>query len=337
MRDLRSYEPDIQPAEFRLADNTNAFGAAPSALEVIRRIQQADVVRYPTSYSAALRDAIGDYVGVSSEEIIVGCGSDDVLDCAFRTFAEPGERLALMDPTFVMARVFALTNGLTPVSVALLPDHDVDGHGMLATGARIAYLCSPNNPTGNRLSVVEVERVLTDFPGLVIADEAYAEYSGESLCQRAPVHGRLLVLRTFSKAFGLAGLRVGYGVGAAALIAELEKVRGPYKVSSLGEQAALMALRHDIPWMRETVAQTLTLRDRFVTALGDAGFAPFLSDANFVLLAVDNGPTTAQRLQASGVAVRPFVGLTGIGDAVRVTIGPWAAMERVIEALGRGP
>jgi histidinol-phosphate aminotransferase len=232
-----------------------------------------------------------------------------------------------------MARVFAVTNGLRVIPVPLAPDGDLDADAVVDSGASVAYLCSPNNPTGNRLSRAAVDGVLARFPGLVMIDEAYAEFAGESRAADAPHHGRLLVLRTFSKAFGLAGLRVGYGVAAGHIILELEKVRGPYNVTSLGERAALAALQFDQPWVRATVAQTLSVRDRFVDALRAAGFAPRPSAANFVLVPVGDARAQASKLQARGIGIRPFSGLSGIGDALRITVGPWDVMDEVLAAL----
>src|SRR5690606_15838606 len=123
-------------------------------------------------------------------------------------------------------------------------------------------LCSPNNPTGVSLARGEVERVVRHAPGLVILDEAYAEFSGGSFMDLVPVSDRVLVTRTMSKAFGLAGLRVGYAAGSAGLIAEVQKSRGPYKVNALAERAALAALREDLEWVRERAREAISVRER---------------------------------------------------------------------------
>lgn len=329
LESVRAYALDDPDAPIALADNTNALGAPPAALAAARAVSQRSVVRYPTTYSRPLRDAIAEYVGVQPDEVIVGCGSDDILDCAFRALAGPGDTVAHVSPTFVMARAFALTNGLQPLAVPLTPSFDADADALLAVEAGLTYLCSPNNPTGGLHGPSAVERVLDAAPGVVLLDEAYAEYAGRSRAGQAPAHGRLLVLRTFSKAFGLAGLRVGYGVGAATMIRQLEKVRGPYKVTSVGEAAALAALTNDLPWMRGVVAETVSTRDAFLTILRGAGRSPLPSDANFVLVPVADAAGAATALLARGIQVRPFPTLPGIGDALRITIGPPDVMRHV--------
>ncbi|HEX7123858.1 MAG TPA: histidinol-phosphate transaminase [Gemmatimonadaceae bacterium] len=331
---LSPYNVDGPRCEIDLSANTNAFGVAAPVAELVTRATIDQLVGYPSSYSSELREAIAGYVGVAPDEVIVGCGSDDVLDCAFRAFAEPGGCAATIHPTFVMAPIFARTNALEVTRVPLRDDLDADADALLATGASVTYLCSPNNPTGNLLAPPTVERVITASRGVVLVDEAYAEYAGVNLAATAPARDNVLALRTFSKAFGLAGLRVGYGTGAARLIRELEKVRGPYKVTSLGERAALAALGPSaLDWMRDVVARTVDLRERFIAALRQAGFHPVPSAANFVLVPVPDAARAAATLRAQGIGVRAFPALTGIGDALRITIGPWPVLQRVVHAL----
>ena len=332
-RDLRAYDVDPTPCAIELADNTSQFGVPPSALRVMSEGVGDRLARYPTTYSRALREGIATYIGVAPEEIMVGCGSDEVMGCAFRALADPGSRVAYMDPTFVMARVFAQTNSLQPVPIPLADSLDADAEALVAAGAPITYVCSPNNPTGIVMARAVLERVLRDAPGVVFVDEAYAEFAGSNLAREAPAHGQSLVFRTFSKAFGLAGMRVGFAVGARTLIAELEKARGPYSVTSLGEQAALAALTHDIEWVQSGVKRVNAVRDRFAAALRLDGFAPLASAANFLLVPVGDSRVVMQRLRERGILVRHFADLPKIGDALRITIGEWPAMEQVLRAL----
>jgi histidinol-phosphate/aromatic aminotransferase/cobyric acid decarboxylase-like protein len=204
---------------------------------------------------------------------------------------------------------------------------------MLDSGARIMYLCSPNNPTGTLASRAAIDRVLERATGLVIVDEAYAEFSGVSLAAEAAGHGRLLVVRTLSKAFGLAGMRVGYGIGTPELVRELTKARGPYSVTSAGEAAAVAALTHDLGWMRTHAAEAVANRDRFITALATRGLVALPSAANFVLVPTPRAGDIALALRRRGIAVRAFADLPVVGDAMRMTVGPWTTMERVLKAL----
>lgn len=332
-RDIRAYDVEPSACEIELADNTSPFGAPPAALRVLSGAVGDRLARYPSTYSRELRAAIAEYVGVAPDEIMVGCGSDDVMSCAFRALGNPGDRVAYMDPTFVMARVFAAVNSLTPVPVPLTAGFDADADALVAARAPITYVCTPNNPTGLPIARAALEQVLSEAAGLVFIDEAYAEFAGTNLAGAAPAHGMTLVLRTFSKAFGLAGLRVGFAVGARPLIAELEKARGPFGLTALSEQAALAAITEDLAWVRSGVARIVESRERFIGALRGAGLAPIDSAANFVLIPVRDARAAMVALRERGILVRHFVALPGIGDALRVSLADWPVMARVLEAL----
>jgi histidinol-phosphate aminotransferase len=271
-------------------------------------------------------------VGVSPDEVVTGCGSDDVLDSALRAFGTPGARVAFPAPTFVMTPHFAIGNALEPVPVPPRPDGMPDLDALLEARADLVYLCSPNNPTGATLPEGALERVLAGTRGLVILDEAYAEFADASRAADAPALGRVLVSRTFSKAHGLAGLRVGYGVAARPVVEAIEKARGPYKVSGPGEAAALAALT-DEAWLRATVAEAVTCRERFAAALRDVGFAPLPSAANFLLVPVADAMAADRALRSRGIVVRAFMALPGVGDALRITVAPWPVLETVLAAL----
>jgi histidinol-phosphate aminotransferase len=316
-----------------LSDNTNLWGAPPSALRALAKFAQENVSRYPIAYEPRLAAAIADYVGVVPEMVACGCGSDDVLDSAIRAFAEPGEVLCSADPSFSMIPIFARTNGLSPVSIPLTRSLDVDIDGMLETGARITYLCSPNNPTGRSLSRSTVERIVENARGIVIIDQAYVEFGGESYIDLVSSGRPVLITRTMSKAFGLAGLRVGYGIGSPELIAEVLKARGPYKVNVLGECAAISALEGDRAWVTDRVSDVVANRIRFRAELSKRGIASLESTANFVLVPVENCAALSRNLESGGVRVRALPGLAGIGDAVRIAIGPWPMMQRCLDAL----
>jgi histidinol-phosphate aminotransferase len=332
-RDIALYSPPRGRVGIDLSDNTNLWGAPPAALRALTTVGQDEVTRYPVAFEPALSAALGEYVGVSPDMIACGCGSDDVLDSAIRAFAEPGEVLCTPDPSFGMIPVFARTNGLSPVSVPVTPSLEVDVDAMLGTDARIIYLCSPNNPTGGAIPRRIVERIVEGARGLVIIDQAYVEFGGDSCVDLASSGRPVLVTRTMSKAFGLAGLRVGYGIGSPELITEVLKARGPYKVSALAERAAIAALGIDRAWVADRANEVIANRARFRAELGKSGIASLESSANFVLVPVADCIATAARLERAGIRVRALQGLTVIGDAIRVAIGPWDMMQKCIDAL----
>jgi len=330
---LSLYDPRRAPCAIDLSDNTNRWGASPAALRVLHELEPDTVTRYPSVYTPALKSALAGYAGVRAEEVVAGCGSDDILDSAIRAFAEPGERIAFPDPTFQMLPIFARMNGLIAVPVPMPSPGVLDVDALLATRARVICVCSPNNPTGASFAADQIERLVARASGIVIVDEAYAEFSGAAWISRAPSLSRLIVARTMSKAFGLAGLRVGYATGAAPLILAIEKARGPYMVSAVAERAAIAALRDDGDWMRANVREVEVNRARFTDALCSMGMHPFDSTANFVFVPVHDAIGVAARMREAGVAVRPFPALNGIGDGVRITIGPWPMMTSALAAL----
>jgi histidinol-phosphate aminotransferase len=333
-RDIPLYSSPKERSAIDLSDNTNLWGAPPSALRTLRATAEESVTRYPTAFEPSLREALATYAGVSSDMIVAGCGSDDVLDSAIRAFGEPGEALCLPSPSFSMIPVFARTNGLVPVEVPLTARLDADAAAMLETGARITYLCSPNNPTGEAFSRETVERIVKAAKGLVIIDQAYFEFGGDSFTDLVSQGRPVLVTRTLSKAFGLAGLRVGYGIGSPELVGEIMKARGPYKVNALAERAAIAALENDRRWVADRIADVVANRARFRQELALRGITSLPSAANFVLLPVRDCAATARQLQRLGIGVRALPSLPGIGDTVRIGIGPWDLMQRCLDALG---
>lgn len=340
--DLKVYSPGVTlPCAIDLSDNTNRWGIAPAAAEILRAFDPVDLTRYPTAYADELKQAIAERVGVDAGMIVTGTGSDGVLEPAIRAFSRPGDRMVVADPTFVMAAVFGRMNGLAPVHVPLLESYDADGDGMLAAGGRITYLCSPNNPTGSSFSREVVAAIVADAPGLVIIDEAYAEFAGASALDLALTSDRVLLIRTFSKAFGLAGLRVGYGIGSPGVVAAVEKARGPYTVSAVAERAAIAAARDRSGWMESRVADAVASRALLRDALVALGLEPAPSAANFVFVPIRSAVAIADRLAGEGIRVRAFSGVPQVsealrdsgGEALRITVAPSEMLERALAAL----
>jgi histidinol-phosphate aminotransferase len=327
-----AYRAERPAVSIDLCDSTNQWGIAPSAVAALRDWSVRDVREYPPE-SLRLNAAVASYVGVTPDTVITGCGSDNLLDAAIRGLAPPGARVAHPAPTFAMIPILARANGLTPIGVPTTADGDVDADAMLATGAEIMYLCTPNNPTGVPHSRAAVERVIAHAPGVVILDEAYAEYADHDYTATIPSFPHVFSTRTLSKSFGLAGLRVGFGVGSPALINEVLKSRGPYKVNAFAERAATAALTHDREWMRQIAAETRLVRARFTDELRAIGLAPMPSQANFVCVQVRDARGIVERLYARDIAIRGFAGLPVVGDVLRIGLAPWPVLERVRDAL----
>jgi histidinol-phosphate/aromatic aminotransferase/cobyric acid decarboxylase-like protein len=355
---LEPYAPDRRPAEVDLSDNTSRWGAHPAALEAVRGADPEELLRYPPVYADRLKAAVARRFDVPPEAIATGCGSDDLLDSTFRAAGEPGDGVAYVPPTFSMVEIFARMNGLvacpvgggaapgeagTPPGLGPLPDPEalVDaarGDGP-SGGGGLVYICRPNNPTGELQPRRWVEAVIAESEArgdqgpVVLIDEAYVDYAPDDFMAAALASRRTVVVRTLSKIYGLAGLRVGFAVGAPEVIREIEKSRGPYKVNRLAEAAAVAALDDADGWIPGVRSATLEGRARLAFELAALGYEPLPSSANFVLVPVDDAVFVTASLRLTGVAVRPFPALPGIGDAVRVSVGPPAELDRFLSAL----
>lgn len=325
--------PDIT---LDLRDNVNLWGAPPAALAALNAAPATMLTEYPRVSAHALTSALAAQLGVDTAQIVAGCGSDDVIDACLRAVAVRGGRVAHADPSFSMVPTFARLNQLTPIGVPLRADGVMDVDGLLATGAELIYVCSPNNPTGTVTPRAELLRLFDAAPGIVLLDEAYGEFTeAHDLRRDAAQRENVLVTRTFSKAWGLAGLRVGYGVGGRALVAAVTKARGPYKVNAAAELAAAAALTQDGAWMARVAADARAQRNRLATALqGRRGVTVWASEGNFVFASVVEPATAiADRFRRLGIGVRAFSGLRDIGEALRIGAAPAAEMDRVISAL----
>jgi histidinol-phosphate aminotransferase len=288
-------------------------------------------------YGSDLKEALSAKFGVPTGNLATGCGSDDLMDSIFRASTLPPGRMSFPSPSFSMVPVFAVMNGLEPSPVPWTKA-ETDPARLLLDEPDLVYLCRPNNPTGLSLGRDWVLALLalggSDGP-LVILDEAYADFGDDSFLADAPSTDRLLVLRTFSKLYGLAGLRVGYAIGPETLIQEAEKSRGPYKVGYVAERAAVAAIEDESGWAEGKRKKVRENRKRLIQELRHRGLQPLPSEGNFVLIPVEPASAVGvnQALRERGVAGRPFPNLPEIGDALRVTVGPWDLMERFLEAL----
>jgi histidinol-phosphate aminotransferase len=346
IRTLPLYSADAGACPVDLSDNTNLWGAPPAARRALSDGAPAPSA-YPTLYSAPLKGAILRYVGLERAAgigVVAGCGSDDVLDSLMRAFSRTGARIAYPSPTFSMIPVLARLNGIEPVPVPLTATFDADVERIVDARAAITYLCTPNNPTATGLSRAAVEHVAAHAQGIVVIDEAYAEFAPEVFMDLVTRHERVLVARTFSKAFGLAGLRVGYGVASEELVGLVERARGPYKVNSFAERAVVAVLGEGddaLGWVRDRAVEAVEVRTWLAGELRRRGFAPLPSVANFLCVPTARAQLLATRLRERGVLVRvvsamprevPAFDAEG-GLALRIGVGPWDLMRQFLDAL----
>jgi len=309
----------------KLASNENPYGPAPAAIEAIRK-SAGEVHRYPNGDCTALKETLAARHGVSPANILPGNGSNEVLELIIRTFAGKDDEVVYAARGFI---VYALATAAAGANGIAVPEkdgvtHDLDGM-LAAVGNRTKLVCiaNPNNPTGSLLGQNDIQRFLDDLPRdvVVILDEAYFEYvqdlAGDSIGRLA--HPGLITCRTFSKAYGLAGLRIGYAVGDTELLGLVNRFREPFNVSLLAQQAALAALG-DTAWLTKTVAESLNERARLESFLDERGLLGAPSHGNFVLLKHAEAGRIAAALEDRGVIPRPLAPY-GMPDWLRISVG----------------
>lgn len=329
---MRAYEEEPQGG-LNLMGNTNLFGANPALERGLAKIRPHMLTEYPSLTSVGLRQAAAARLGVHESQIVTGNGSNELIDIALRTFVEPGDSVAFHSPTFSMIPTFVRANHGCPVAVPLTDGWQLDVDGLLAARAKVTIVVRPNNPTGNAFPRRDVERVLREAEGVVIVDEAYGEFlEDKSFVEEARAEDeRLVVLRTLSKAHGIAGLRVGFAVAGRALSEQMAKVRGPFKLNAVSETVGALALADD-RFVQETVQGVRSERPNLKRMLEERGFFVYPSDANFVLTRPPvDAHALARALAQQGVWVREFGG--ELAPFLRITVGPPTATIKLQRAL----
>jgi histidinol-phosphate aminotransferase len=324
----------------KLASNENPLGPAPKALEAIRA-RLGELHLYPDGDCFYLKNGLAKKLGVAPEEIIFGNGSNEIIELAARTFMRAGDEAVMARQAFIVYKLIVQAVGGVAKEIPLRDfTHNLDAIAdAVSANTRIVFLANPNNPTGTIFRRSEWERFLDRLPEevLVIADEAYFEYVRDpeypnSLRYRD--RGKtILTLRTFSKLYGLAALRIGYGVASKDVIALMQRVRQPFNVNAVAQWGALAALG-DEQHVRKSLEANCQGMEYLNAELDKLGLSYVPSHANFILLRVGNGNEVFQRLLTQGVIVRP-VGAYEFPEYVRVTVGTMDENRRFIEALGR--
>jgi histidinol-phosphate aminotransferase len=319
----------------KLASNENPWGPSPKALQVLEQAS-ASLHRYPDGGAHGLRQALAKKWQVPHDQILVGNGSDEIISLLIKTFLAPGDEAVMADLTFVMYRLSVLGGHGVPIEVPLKNwTHDLSAMVEAVTDrTRLLFICNPNNPTGTMLSAAEIESALAKIPEhvVVVFDEAYYEYVRDAEYPdslRYVRDGRpVVVLRTFSKIYGLAGLRVGYGMTTSEIASYVNRVRPPFNVNSLAQEAAQAALLDDehVAKSRAMNEAEMTFLEKGLTAMG---FKTIPTQANFIYFDVGmDGAAMYDALLREGVIVRHIR-----GSMIRVTIGQPTENRRLLEAL----
>lgn len=330
----------------KLSSNENPLGPSPGAIEAMKTASEG-AHRYPDAASHRLRNAIADAHGVEAERIVCGTGSDELLQLLALAYAGPGDEVLYVRRGFMVYPIAARRAGAVPVA-APDTDYTADVDALLAAvteKTRLVYLANPNNPTGTVIGREEVERLHAGLREdvVLVLDAAYAEYidedSYEDGISLARKHANVVTTRTFSKIYGLAAARVGWAYAHPEIIDALNRIRGPFNVTSEGQAAAIAALAEQ-GWVQHCRRENARLRSRLVDAveaLGNHGLRPVPSAANFVLVTFpEGGPLTAEHanryLTERGILTR-WLPNQDLAHALRITVGTEEETEEVIAAL----
>ena len=328
----------LDPARIaKLASNENPFGPSPAAVAAAQDALRSAHL-YPDGACTRLRKAIAEHRGVAEDAIIVGNGSNEIIELLGHAFLRPGLEVVMGAQAFIVYKLVTKLFGATPVEVPMKEfGHDLAAmRGAVTERTRLLFVASPNNPTGVANAEADLIELAESLPEQVIfcLDEAYAEYLDRAPDLRAQISAgrKVFCLRTFSKIYGLGGFRVGYGYGDPEMVQLLQRVRQPFNVTSIAQAAATAALG-DHAFVEKCRRANEAGRQQLVDGLESLGYSTIGGQANFVLTDVGDGQAFFKALQAQGLIVRPLGGY-GMPSQVRITIGTEAENGRLLNAAG---
>jgi histidinol-phosphate aminotransferase len=318
----------------KLDGNENPYGCSPRVKEALAKYPYYHI--YPDSEQRELRKSLQDYTGAPAAQIVVGSGSDELIDFIMRLFVNPGDQVVNCVPTFGVYEFSTEAYGGIVVALPRDQSFAIDVPAVkkaIAAGAKLVFIASPNNPTGNTTPRQHILDIL-DNDVIVVVDEAYCEFGGQTMIPLVGQFDNLIVLRTFSKWAGLAGLRVGYGIFPEKIAHHLFRIKPPYNVNAAAQIAALESLR-DLDYLQHTIKAILSERKRLSDKLAGTGaLIPWPSEANFILCSVRNNQaaTVYQELRHRGILVRYF-DTPLLTDCVRISVGKPEHTDALLAAL----
>ncbi len=332
---MHGYVPGEQPrggAVVKLNTNENPYPPSPGVVRAVAAASGADLRLYPDPSATALRAAAARVYGLTPEHVLVGNGSDDLLTMLMRAAVGPGDVVVYPQPTYSLYDTLVTIQEGRSLTIPFPPDFTLPP-ALAATEGRLLIICNPNSPSGTFAPLSVIEELVADRDGIVVVDEAYVDFAPASALPLLARHDNLVVLRTFSKSFSLAGMRIGLAFGSPALLAEIAKVKDSYNVSRLAIVAGVAALE-DYAWMERNVARIVTTRGRLTTGLTARGYEVLPSAANFVFArraGEDQAPVQA-RLRERGIFVRHFA-TPRLFDGLRISVGTDEEIDRLLVAL----
>jgi histidinol-phosphate aminotransferase len=326
IKGLKAYQVENLDEGTKLHANENPYPPSPELLDkIFRRLDSLELNRYPDPDCKSLKTAISIRTGVPTEQIIVGNGSDELIQYLMQVICNEGETIAFPDPTFAMYGITAQCLGLNPINFPLNNNWDFEASSALEIltkhKARIVFISYPNNPTANCFSEKEIQKVIEQFEGIVVLDEAYQDFSGKSFLKQMEKHNNLVIFRSLSK-IGLAGLRVGFGIFPTLLAEQVNKVRLPYNSNSVSQWVATELL-NDFTAVQNQIHSITEERDRLMDELSKLPtITAYPSNSNFILFRDSkNGDRIFNELKENGTLLRNLGAHPRLKNCLRVTIG----------------
>ena len=320
-------------------DEFKGLDAAMVFLDANENPFENNVNRYPDPQQILVKKALSKVKEIPVSQILLGNGSDEVLDLLFRTFCEPVvDNIITLPPTYGMYKVLAQINAIEEREVLLTKEFQPNVDEILAkstSNSKLLFLCSPNNPTGNSFSMKSIEKLLTSFKGLVVIDEAYIDFSEQkSWLQRLEEFPNLIIIQTLSKAYGMAGIRLGICYASTEIISILNKVKPPYNVNKLTQQMALKRVL-DKKNVTSDINKILAEREKLLSNLKEVSFVEkmYPTDANFVLIKVDDAVKRYHQLLKKGIVIRNRTTQPLCENTLRLTVGTEVENIKLINAL----
>ncbi len=338
LSNVEVYDPRRTPIEFDLSDNTSQWGIADEVQAVLKRLSSDSSVnlsRYPDIYALELKKVIAKHYSKfvdDTSNVVVGNGTDDVLDCIIRAVTDENDLVVMPMPTFPMAGYFSKVNGRRVTGSELDSDGSINVEEISSYKPDLIYLCSPNNPTGVSIPHSNIAELIEKTNCFIVIDEAYAEFAELDALDFLRRCKRVIIMRTMSKLHGLAGLRIGYALGNGDLINAVEAIRGPFKANTIGIEAAKASFGAR-DFHEQVVTETRRVRDWFSMELRFLGYQIEDSDSNFIYVSGLDEEKFKPEFKKAGYSIRWFKELPVVGTGARITIAPKEVLEPMLEII----
>lgn len=337
IHEMSGYVPGEQPPlgtkVIKLNSNENPYPPSPKALKVLQEIDAEMLRRYPDPTATNFRIAASEVLGVPSDWIIAGNGSDDLLNLIVRAVGEPGKQIVCPAPTYVLYRTLADIQEADFVEVPYPEDYQLPVDLLIAARGAVTFVAAPNSPSGTAISAADLEKLARGLSGILVIDEAYVDFAEENALELTKKYNNVIVLRTLSKGYSLAGLRLGFGIANPNLIAELNKVKDSYNVDALAYLVAAAAIA-DRDYKIANAQKIKVSREKLAVTFKQLGFRVWPSQTNFLLVRPPQGDAERiyQALKMQGILIRYFK-QPRLEDKLRITVGTEEQNQILVKTL----